>query len=92
MPIGFFIGGIARRVDSHLASNGEGNFAALGIMDWVFGTTLGNDSEDEESVDFSEAAAEASDIADRVVRRRPRRSQASATTRREGHGRRRRDS
>lgn len=95
MPISFFIGGIARRVDSHLASNGEGNFAALGIMDWIFGTTLGNDSEDEEeSVDFSEAAAEVSDLADRVVRRRPRRSQAATTTttRREGHGRRRRDS
>lgn len=88
MPIGFFIGRIAHRVDLHLASKGEGNFAALGIMDWMFGTTLGNDSEDQESGNFSEVVSEVEDMADRAVRQRPRRSQAAG--RREGHGRRRR--
>ena len=47
----FLIGGIARRTDTHLLSDGEGNFGTLGVVDWVMGTSLGGsvmeDAEDE---------------------------------------------
>ncbi len=47
----FLIGGMARRTDAHLLSDGEGNFGTLGIVDWVMGTSLGGsimeDAEDE---------------------------------------------
>ena len=37
----FLLGGIARRTDAHLLSDGEGNFGTLGVVDWVLGTSLG---------------------------------------------------
>lgn len=51
MPTSFFIGGIARRVDLHILSKGCGNFGAWGIADWVMGTSIseeGDEDEDEE--------------------------------------------
>ncbi|KAJ9270046.1 hypothetical protein DTO212C5_3785 [Paecilomyces variotii] len=47
MPTSFFLGGIARRVDMHLLSDGEGNFGPWGILDWVCGTTVGESVEDD---------------------------------------------
>ncbi|KKK15104.1 hypothetical protein P175DRAFT_0473854 [Aspergillus ochraceoroseus IBT 24754] len=48
MPTSFFLGGIARRMDVHLLSGGEGNFGPWGILDWVSGTGVDDDEDDEE--------------------------------------------
>lgn len=42
MPTSFFLGGIARRTDMHLLTDGEGNFGSWGIMDWLCKTTVGD--------------------------------------------------
>lgn len=47
VPTNFILGGIARRVDAHVACGGEGNFGAWGLMDWVFGTSVGGDLLDD---------------------------------------------
>ena len=39
MPTSYFLGGISRRTDEHLLTNGEGNFGPWGVMDWVCSTT-----------------------------------------------------
>lgn len=43
MPTNFILGGIARRVDGHMACGGAGNFGAWGLGDWVCGTSVGGD-------------------------------------------------
>ncbi|BAE64102.1 unnamed protein product [Aspergillus oryzae RIB40] len=48
MPTSFFLGGIARRMDMHLLSGAEGNFGPWGILDWICGTTVGGDEDEEE--------------------------------------------
>lgn len=75
MPTSFFIGGIASRVDLHLSSEGAGNYAALGIMDWIFGTKLGNTTEDESSEDSE--TFDLNDIAERVREKRSKKGQAA---------------
>ncbi|KAF5864483.1 hypothetical protein ETB97_007587 [Aspergillus alliaceus] len=47
MPTSFFLGGIARRMDMHLLSGAEGNFGPWGILDWICGTTVGDEDEEE---------------------------------------------
>ena len=47
VPTNFILGGIARRADGHVVSNGEGNFGPWGIIDWVCGTTVGADVMDD---------------------------------------------
>lgn len=47
MPTSFFLGGIARRVDMHVLSGGEGNFGPWGILDWICGTTVRETMEDD---------------------------------------------
>jgi len=44
---GILLGGIARRQDLHMESGGKGNFGAWGLLDWVHGTSLGNDVMDD---------------------------------------------
>jgi hypothetical protein len=44
---GIMIGGIARRQDLHSKSHGRGNFAPLGVMDWIHGTSIGADLIDD---------------------------------------------
>lgn len=39
--------GMARRVDAHMMTEGDGNFGPLGVLDWVHGTTLGRDVMDD---------------------------------------------
>ncbi|KAI1937124.1 hypothetical protein LOZ66_004041 [Ophidiomyces ophidiicola] len=61
MPTNFFIGGIAKRVEAHLSSGGTGNYSPWGIMDWVFGSAIGDNVADEvledmEDVDVDELA------------------------------------
>ncbi|KAL8738207.1 MAG: hypothetical protein Q9181_000978 [Wetmoreana brouardii] len=43
LPSGLILGGIARRQERHLMGEGKGNYSCLGIMDFVAGTTLGED-------------------------------------------------
>ncbi|KAF8244323.1 sterol desaturas-like protein family [Wilcoxina mikolae CBS 423.85] len=41
------LGGATRRTDAHFGSEGEGNFAPWGLLDWVHGTTVGEDVKDD---------------------------------------------
>lgn len=41
------LGGMARRQDLHSQGRGKGNFAPLGIMDWIHGTSIGADVVDD---------------------------------------------
>lgn len=68
--------GMARRCDAHMMSEGEGNFGPLGVLDWMHGTTLGNDVVDDlkaemEKHDVQErtgkAVDEAGDVASGVA-------------------------
>jgi hypothetical protein len=40
---GIMLGGFARRQDLHSESQGMGNFAPWGLMDWIHGTSVGGD-------------------------------------------------
>lgn len=39
--------GMARRIDNHFLSKGQGNFAAFGALDWISGTSVGGDLIDD---------------------------------------------
>ena len=47
VPTNFILGGIARRTDAHVACGGEGNYGCLGLVDWVMGTSVGEDILDD---------------------------------------------
>ena len=57
LPI--MVNSMARRRDAHMKTGGKGNFAPLGVMDWICGTSIG------ENVvgDAKEAGAKWLDIA-----------------------------
>ncbi|APA06339.1 hypothetical protein SS1G_01140 [Sclerotinia sclerotiorum 1980 UF-70] len=44
---GIILGGIARRQDLHSESGGKGNFAPLGLLDWIHGTSIGPGFEED---------------------------------------------
>ncbi|KAI9738990.1 MAG: hypothetical protein M1818_005304 [Claussenomyces sp. TS43310] len=44
---GVMLGGFARRQDMHSQSQGKGNFAPWGLMDWLHGTSVGADVVDD---------------------------------------------
>lgn len=82
MPTNFFLGGIARRVETHVMSNGEGNFGPWGILDWICGTAVGDTIEDDVGDEFEEP-----DIDEKMYRmmeksRRKTRAAAKGRTRR----------
>ena len=54
LPSSFILGGIARRTDAHLLSKGKGNFSAYGLMDWICGTTVGDDLLDDVETEVEE--------------------------------------
>ncbi|EEH17913.2 hypothetical protein PABG_00476 [Paracoccidioides brasiliensis Pb03] len=57
MPINLFIGGMARRADLHIMSKGCGNYGAWGVLDWICGTTVDSDEDeedDEHEIDIQE--------------------------------------
>ncbi|KAJ5904383.1 hypothetical protein N7504_006766 [Penicillium tannophilum] len=58
MPTSFFLGGMARRTDEHLLEDGEGNFGPWGIMDWVFGTSIGDSIGDDALSELDEHEVE----------------------------------
>lgn len=47
LPSTIMLRGMARRVDGHMMSEGDGNFGPLGVLDWAHGTTLGRDVMDD---------------------------------------------
>ncbi|KAI4237922.1 MAG: hypothetical protein LQ349_001463 [Xanthoria aureola] len=47
LPSGLILGGIARRQERHLMGEGKGNYSCLGIVDFVAGTSLGEDLMEE---------------------------------------------
>ncbi|EAS31485.1 sterol desaturase family [Coccidioides immitis RS] len=54
MPTSFFIGGIAKRVEMHLTNSGNGNYSPWGIMDWIFGSSIGDSVADDSLEDTEE--------------------------------------
>lgn len=47
LPSGLILGGIARRQERHLMGEGKGNYSCLGIVDFVAGTSIGEDVVDD---------------------------------------------
>lgn len=43
LPSTIMIRGMARRMDAHMLSEGDGNYGSIGVLDWCHGTTLGKD-------------------------------------------------
>jgi hypothetical protein len=43
LPSTIMLRGMARRTDTHMMSEGEGNFGPFGVLDWVHDTTIGKD-------------------------------------------------
>jgi hypothetical protein len=92
MPTSFFLGGIARRTDEHLLSGAEGNFGPWGILDWMCGTTVGNDEDGMASSVMDDAQNELSALnQDHDIDEKIRRAVEVSTRRfRDGDGSRRR--
>ncbi|KAK7975356.1 family 3 glycoside hydrolase [Apiospora arundinis] len=44
---GIIMGGVTRRTATHYASGGQGNFSAMGFLDWINGTSVGKDVIDD---------------------------------------------
>lgn len=81
MPTSFFLGGIARRTDMHLLLGAEGNFGPWGILDWVFGTTVGDTDVEDDIMDELEEH-EVEDKMRRAVQSSKRKIKAGASGRR----------
>ncbi|KAF2838934.1 hypothetical protein M501DRAFT_934936, partial [Patellaria atrata CBS 101060] len=47
LPSTIMLSGMARRRDRHFMSQGKGNYGAVGVLDWVCGTTTGDDVMDD---------------------------------------------
>lgn len=63
MPMGFVLGGMARRTEMHVISGGDGNYGAWGILDWLGGSTA---DESETFEDDVQAQIADSDIDARI--------------------------
>lgn len=57
MPTHFFLVGMARRIDMHVLTYGEGNFGPWGIMDWICKTTVGDTEVIDDAADDAEERA-----------------------------------
>ncbi|WEW55815.1 hypothetical protein PRK78_001248 [Emydomyces testavorans] len=67
MPTSFFIGGIAKRAEAHLSNNGSGNYSPWGIMDWVFGSTIGESIVDDALEDMDDLDVD--ELAEKLMER-----------------------
>jgi sterol desaturase/sphingolipid hydroxylase (fatty acid hydroxylase superfamily) len=47
LPSAILVKGMARRNDTHFMTEGEGNYASFGILDWSCGTAIGADVVDD---------------------------------------------
>lgn len=50
LPMGFFLGGVARRTEMHVITGGDGNYGAWGILDWLGGSTSDSSQTIEDDV------------------------------------------
>jgi hypothetical protein len=64
LPTGFILGGMARRKERHLMDAGRGNFAPVGVLDFLCGTSLGGNVVDDVAEEIEEE-----DVVPRVKRR-----------------------
>ncbi|KAK2760734.1 hypothetical protein FQN54_001970 [Arachnomyces sp. PD_36] len=87
MPTNFFLGGIARRIEMHISSDGEGNFGPWGILDWICGTAVGDTIEDDIREEFEEA-----DIDEKMYRMMEKSKKKTRAAAAKGKTRRRRNS
>jgi sterol desaturase/sphingolipid hydroxylase (fatty acid hydroxylase superfamily) len=71
MPTSFFLSGIARRTEMHLFTDGEGNFGAWGIMDWILKTNVGDsdDAADDERDEADERERKARQVYEASLRK-----------------------
>jgi hypothetical protein len=72
LPSGIILPGMARRVEGHFLSKGEGNFSSFGLVDWVSGTSVGADVIDDmkaewDNRDGSQKLVEAGDNAGNFI-------------------------
>jgi hypothetical protein len=81
MPTMFFIGGIARRVDMHILTKGKGNFGPWGVLDWICGTTVGDDTIEDDLRDGMDEF-DVDEKVDRVVESSKRRAREIRAKRR----------
>jgi hypothetical protein len=73
LPSGIILPGMARRVEGHFLSKGEGNFSSFGLVDWVSGTSVGADVIDDmkaewDKRDGTQKLVEAGDSARNLIR------------------------
>ncbi|KAK8226729.1 hypothetical protein HDK77DRAFT_114789 [Phyllosticta capitalensis] len=47
LPSGILLSGMARRADAHAMNGGKGNYAPIGVLDWLHGTSVGSDVSDD---------------------------------------------
>lgn len=50
LPMGLFLGGVARRTEMHVMTGGEGNYGAWGVLDWVGGSVPDSSDSIEDDV------------------------------------------
>jgi hypothetical protein len=58
MPSGILLPGMARRNDNHFLCKGDGNFATVGVIDWVSGTAIGGDVVDDMKAEWMKHGGE----------------------------------
>ena len=58
LPSGILLPGMAKRIDNHFLVQGEGNFAAFGLLDWVGGTSVGGDVVDDMKTEWEKRGGE----------------------------------
>ncbi|KIW15027.1 hypothetical protein PV08_07814 [Exophiala spinifera] len=61
VPTNFVLGGMARRTDTHVMCDGQGNYGPWGLVDWLMGTSVGQDVLDDVALE-----AEKHDVPARV--------------------------
>jgi len=58
LPMGFLLGGAARRAELHVISGGDGNYGGWGVLDWLSGSTVKNHNNESTEDDDDYALAE----------------------------------
>ena len=86
LPSAFILGGIARRHERHLMSDGDGNFGCFGLMDFILGTSLGQDLADDVREEVGEEAGKEQGKPDGRDKSRKKGRQSKATEQRKEDG------
>lgn len=54
LPSAILVKGMARRIDIHFLTQGDGNYAAFGLLDWAAGTGIGRDVVDDLKLEWKQ--------------------------------------